>query len=101
MAGDKRLPAIPDVPTVAEVGLKGAEVMPWYGVIAPTGTPTDIVNRLNEAIARVMARPEVRAKFQSTGSEPAVGTPAEFGALIRTEGTRWRDVIRRANIKVE
>jgi tripartite-type tricarboxylate transporter receptor subunit TctC len=101
VAGDKRLPAIPDVPAVAEVGLKGAEVMPWYGVIAPAGTPADIVNRLNEAIARVMARPEVRAKFQSTGSEPAVGTPAEFGTLIRTEGTRWRDVIRRANIKVE
>ena len=101
VAGDKRLSAIADVPTVAEVGLKGAEVMPWYGVIAPAGTPPDIVNRLNDAIARVMARPEVRAKFQSTGSEPAVGTPAEFGALIRTEGTRWRDVIRRANIKVE
>jgi tripartite-type tricarboxylate transporter receptor subunit TctC len=101
VAGDKRLAAIPDVPTVAEVGLKGAEVMPWYGVIAPAGTPTDIVNRLNEAIARVMARPEVRTRFQSTGSEPAVGTPAEFGTLIRTEGTRRRDVIRRANIKVE
>ncbi len=101
VAGDKRLPAIADVPTVAEAGLKGAEVMPWYGVIAPAGTPADIVNRLNEAIGRVMARAEVRAKFQSTGSEPAVGTPAEFGTLIRAEGTRWRDVIRRANIKVE
>jgi tripartite-type tricarboxylate transporter receptor subunit TctC len=48
-----------------------------------------------------MARPDVRAKFQSTGSEPAVGAPAEFGALIRTEGTRWRDVIRRSNIRIE
>jgi tripartite-type tricarboxylate transporter receptor subunit TctC len=101
VAGDKRLAAIADVPTVAEAGLKGAEVMPWYGVIAPAGTPADIVNRLNDSIARVMARPDVRAKFQSTGSEPAVGTPAEFGALIRTEGTRWRDVIRRSNIRIE
>jgi len=101
VAGDKRLSAIPEVPTVAEAGLKGAEVMPWYGVIAPAGTPADIVNRLNDAVARVMARPEVRAKFQSTGSEPAVGTPAEFGALIRAEGMRWRDVIRRASIRVE
>jgi tripartite-type tricarboxylate transporter receptor subunit TctC len=101
VAGDKRLASIPEVPTVAEAGLKGAEVMPWYGVIAPAGTPPEIVARLNQAVAQVMARPEIRAKFQATGSEPATGTPADFAALIRTEGARWREVIRRANIKVE
>jgi tripartite-type tricarboxylate transporter receptor subunit TctC len=101
IAGDRRLPPIPDVPTVAEAGLKGAEVMPWYGVIAPAGTPSDVVDRLNAAVTKVMAQPDVRAKFLATGSDPAVGTPAAFATLIREEGVRWRDVIRKAGIKAE
>jgi tripartite-type tricarboxylate transporter receptor subunit TctC len=101
VAGDKRLAAIPDVPTAAEVGLAGAEVMPWYGVIAPAGTPAPIVARLNQELAAIMAQPEIAERFRATGSEPDVGTPEAFGQRIASDGKLWADVIRKAGIKAQ
>ncbi len=101
VAGDKRMSAIADVPTVAELGLKGAEVMPWYGVIAPAGTPTSIVNLLNKVIVEIMARPEIFNQFKANGSEPNTGTPAQFGELISSDVLRWGDVIKRAGIQTQ
>ena len=101
VAGDKRMSAIADVPTVAELGLKGAEVMPWYGVVAPAGTPTSIVNLLNKVIVEIMARPEIFNQFKANGSEPNTGTPAQFGELISSDVLRWGDVIKRAGIQTQ
>jgi len=99
VAGDKRMSAIADVPTVAEVGLKGAEVMPWYGVIAPAGTPSAVVNLLNKVIVEIMARPEIFNQFRANGSEPNTGTPAQFGELIASDVARWGEVIKRSGIQ--
>lgn len=99
VAGDKRMSAIADVPTVAEVGLKGAEVMPWYGVIAPAGTPSAVVHLLNKVIVEIMARPEIFNQFRANGSEPNTGTPAQFGELIASDVARWGEVIKRSGIQ--
>lgn len=99
IAGDKRMSAIPEVPTVAELGLRGAEVMPWYGVIAPAGTPLAVVNLLNKNIAEIMSRPEIYNQFKSNGSEPNTGSPAQFAELIASDVTRWGEVIKRAGIQ--
>jgi tripartite-type tricarboxylate transporter receptor subunit TctC len=101
VAGDKRLAAIAEVPTAAEAGLAGAEVMPWYGVIAPAGTSPAIVARLNQEMAGIMAMPEIAERFRATGSEPDVGTPEAFGQRIASDGRLWADVIRKAGIKAQ
>lgn len=98
VAGDKRLPAIPEVPTAAEVGLAGTEVMPWYGVIAPAGTSPDVIQVLNRHLQTVMARADMAEKFRAMGSEPQTGTPQAFGNLIAADGRLWADVIKRAGI---
>lgn len=100
VAGDQRLAAIAAVPTAAEAGLAGAEVMPWYGAIAPARTPPDIVSKLNGAFNQVMAQKEIAERFRATGSEPDTGSPARFAELIASDGRRWSEVIRRAHIRV-
>ena len=99
IAGDKRMPAIADVPTVAELGLKGAEVMPWYGVVAPAGTPPSIIQLLNKDITEIMSRPDIYNQFKSNGSEPNTGTSAQFADLIASDVERWSEVIKRAGIQ--
>jgi tripartite-type tricarboxylate transporter receptor subunit TctC len=99
VAGDKRMAAIPDVPTVAEVGLKGAEVMPWYGVVAPAGTRDAVINLLNKDIAEIMSRPEIYKQFKDNGSEPSTGSPTQFANLIASDVERWGEVIKRAGIQ--
>jgi tripartite-type tricarboxylate transporter receptor subunit TctC len=99
VAGDKRLSAIPDVPTGAEAGVAEAEVMPWYGLIAPAGLPPAVVTLLNHHMATIMAQPDIAEKFRATGSEPQVGTPESFGKLIAHDGQRWADVIKKAGIQ--
>ena len=99
VAGDKRMAAIPDVPTVAEVGLKGAEVMPWYGVVAPAGTRDAVINLLNKDIAEIMSRPEIYKQFKDNGSEPSTGSPTQFANLIASDVERWGAVSKRAGIQ--
>lgn len=101
IAGPTRAGALPDVPTVAEAGLAGAEVVVWYGVLAPAGTPKDVLARLNAEVVKAMARPDIRARFTEAGSEPASGTPEEFSRMIRADLAKWKKVITAANIKVE
>ncbi len=95
----KRTPSLPDVPTFDELGLKGYESIGWYGVIAPAGTPSDIIAKLNEAFVATLHEPEVAARIRSVGAEPSPMTPAQFDAFIKAETEKWADVIRKANIK--
>ena len=97
----ERLPALPDVPTVAEAGLKDFEVTTWYGVLAPAGTPRPIVGRLNAELVKVMHSPEVKERLAGLGTDPVTSTPEEFAAYIRQETAKWGDVIRRSGIKAE
>lgn len=96
-----RLPAFPDVPTVAESGFPGFEADQWYGIVAPAGTPAARVARLNEAINLALALPAVRAPLAAEGAVPAPVTAKAFGELIATEIPRWREVVRAGHVTLE
>ena len=97
----QRLPALPEVPTVAEAGLPGFEVTTWYGILAPAGTPRPIVARLNGELAKVMRSPEMRERLAGIGTDPVTSTPEEFAAYIQSEIGKWGDVIRKANLRAD
>jgi tripartite-type tricarboxylate transporter receptor subunit TctC len=97
----RRMGAIPDVPTIAESGLPGFETGSWQGVIAPPGTPRDIVARLNSEIGRIYALPEMRENLGRQGAEVRTNSPDEFAAFIRTEKAKWAKVVKDADVKVE
>lgn len=97
----KRSPAMPNVPTMAESELPGFDVQPWFGLVAPAGTPAPVVARLHDEIAKVMQLPEVEKKLASLGAEPATAAPKEFAAFINSEITRWSGVVRVSGAKVD
>ena len=99
--GKQRLASLPDVQTIAEAGLRGAEVLIWYGVVAPAATPKETIARLNREIVKVLSTPDVRERFSQQGADPESSTPEQFAQLIRDEVARWGKVIRSAGIKVE
>jgi tripartite-type tricarboxylate transporter receptor subunit TctC len=101
MTGGTRSAAIPDVPTVAEAGLKGYETGSWYGVVAPAGTPRHAIDRLGAEIVRITKSPQVTKKLVDEAVIPVGSTPAEFTAHIKSEIARWGKVIRNAGIKIE
>ena len=96
----KRLPQLPDVPTLEEVlKSKLAVQESWSGLWAPAGVPPDVLTRLNAAVNKVLAMPEVKQKLVAVGAEVAGGTPEQFAALIKSEGSTWKGVIERTGIK--
>jgi tripartite-type tricarboxylate transporter receptor subunit TctC len=97
----QRNPALPDVPTAAEVGLAALEGGAWFGLIAPPGTPRAVIDWLNAEARRAYEVPETRERLTRQGLRLPLGTPEEFAALIAAEGKRWGEVIRRGNIKLE
>ncbi len=98
---DKRLAQLPEVPTLAEAGIKGGNVDMWYGVLAPKGTPSAVVARLNKEIAAVLKQPEVAAAFESQGMVPASSGPNEFKELMAKDARRWAGVVQRGGITAE
>jgi tripartite-type tricarboxylate transporter receptor subunit TctC len=101
VTGPKRSPLLPDVPTVAESGLPGFEVMLNYGLLAPTGTPKPIVDKINEAMRVAIANEEVRKRIAADGAEAVSSTPSEYGAIVDRDMTRWSVLIKKLNLKVE
>ena len=101
VSGGKRSGVLPDVPTIAEAGLPGYEVVQWYGVLAPAKTPQDIIARLHREIAQIVQLPEVREKLAGDGAEPVGNTPEAFAHIIRLELVKWAKVARAAGIKPE
>ena len=97
----RRLPALPNVPTVAEAGLADYEVTTWYGVLAPSGTPRPIIDRLNAELVRIMHAPDLQERLAASGTESRTSTPEEFAGYIKQETAKWRDVVREAGVKVE
>jgi tripartite-type tricarboxylate transporter receptor subunit TctC len=97
----KRSPAIPDVPTIAESGLPGFDVEPWFGIVAPAGTPAAIVNRLNAEIGKIMQQNDVKDLLASFGATPSISSPQEFGKFIDSEVTRWAEVVKASGAKAE
>jgi tripartite-type tricarboxylate transporter receptor subunit TctC len=97
----KRIAALPDVPTMAESGIADQEADTLTGIIAPAGTPREIVDKLYREIKRVVALPDVQEKLGAVGFEPVVNTPDEFAARIKVELAKWEKVVHDAKIKVE
>ncbi|MBR0680488.1 tripartite tricarboxylate transporter substrate binding protein [Roseomonas eburnea] len=96
-----RVPAFPDLPTVAEAGLPGYEIATWYGIWAPRGTPQPIVDRLQQATAAAVATPEVRARLDALGAQPVADTPAAFARFVRSEYERWGRLVHDASIRMD
>src|SRR5579871_379469 len=94
----RRSPLVPELPTMAEQGYPGFEAVPWFGLVAPAGTPQEIVDKLHAETVKTLALPEVRKKFDELGIEPVGNTPAEFAAVIRKEIPEWAKVIKDAGI---
>jgi tripartite-type tricarboxylate transporter receptor subunit TctC len=101
VSGDARHPAVPDVPTFAEGGVRNFDVRLWYAVLAPAGTPKDIVDKLSAQIGSILATPEFKATLAKQGLDPVVSTPEQFGALLRADFARYAQIVKTANIKVE
>src|SRR5665213_2924719 len=96
----KRSALAPDLPTMAESGFPGFEAVPWFGLLAPSGTPNDILDKLHDETVKALASPQVHKKFDELGLEPVGNTPAEFAAIIRKETPEWAKVIKDAGIKL-
>ena len=96
----KRSVLAPDLPTMAESGFPGFEAVPWFGLVAPSGTPKDIIDRLHGETVKALAMPDVRKKFDELGLEPVGNTPAEFAAVITKETPEWAKLIKDAGIKL-
>jgi tripartite-type tricarboxylate transporter receptor subunit TctC len=101
VTGERRSPAFPDLPTVAEAGVPGYAAPTWTGVIAPAGTPKPIIDKLNAAANKALQSDAFKSKIAQIGDDVAGGTPDEFAALIASEYKKWGDVIQRAGIKLE
>jgi tripartite-type tricarboxylate transporter receptor subunit TctC len=101
VAGPARSSLFPDVPTVSEAGLPGFEAVLHYGLLAPAGTPRDIVARLNKELRALVDAPEVRERIAAEGGDPLASTPAEYAADIDREEAKWSALIRKLNLKVE
>jgi len=101
VSSSQRLAALPDVPTVAESGFSGFEADQWYGLVAPAGTPADVIKRLNEAANKGLNQPEVAKQLAAEGAVPLGGTPQAFGNLIKSEIPRWREVVKASGMKID
>lgn len=102
VASRQRLPALPNVPTFEEAGVPKMYASAWYGIVAPAGTPADVVQRLNQEVNAVVADPEVKKRMESMGAiVPAGQTPAEFSAFIQSEIARYAEIVKISGAKME
>jgi tripartite-type tricarboxylate transporter receptor subunit TctC len=96
-----RSPQLPDVPTLAETGIRGADMSTWYGLYVTAGTPQEVVTKLQQELARILKLPEVEARLKGLGGEPGAISPAQFGELNRQEHERFGKLIRETGIKLQ
>ena len=101
VTGSKRTTVAPDIPTIAEAGVPGYEVLQWYGVLAPAATPREIIGRLHGVIAHAVQDPKIRERIVADAGEPVGNTPDEFSAILRADYKKWGDVIHKAGIRVD
>jgi tripartite-type tricarboxylate transporter receptor subunit TctC len=97
----RRFAAAPDIPTVAESGIPGFETGSWQGIVAPAGTPPDIVNKLHALVTKILATPEMKDRLDKAGAEVRPQTPAQFGEFIRSEKARWAKVVKESGAKFD
>ena len=97
----RRWASVPDLPTMIEVGYKDFDSTAWFGLMAPAGTPQPIIDKIHQEAMRILARPDIRKRFEEIGMEAIGNTPAEFAAVIAAETPQWAKVIRDAGVKAE
>ncbi|MEJ8840029.1 Bug family tripartite tricarboxylate transporter substrate binding protein [Ramlibacter sp. AN1133] len=101
LASPRRSTALPQVPTIAELGFPDFQAVSWYALMAPAGTPRPIVDKLNEQMNRMLAKSDTRERFVALGMEPGSGTPEQLAQRIATETAQWSEVVRKRNVKVD
>jgi tripartite-type tricarboxylate transporter receptor subunit TctC len=101
VTSEKRSPALPDVPTLAESGLPGFEASSWFALFAPKGTPPEITNKLNEEVRKALAAPELKKRFEELGGDIRPLSPAELMAFVKAEHTKWAGVVKASGAKLE
>jgi tripartite-type tricarboxylate transporter receptor subunit TctC len=101
VTSDKRVAEIADIPTVSESGLPGFEVVGWFGLFAPAGTPRPVITKLNNEIVKILKVAEVRDKFSGHGLITGGGTPEDTGSFLRAEIAKWGKLIKEAGIRIE
>jgi tripartite-type tricarboxylate transporter receptor subunit TctC len=97
----KRVDDLPSVPTINESGYKGFDAVTWFGLLAPAGTPKDVIAKLNAEFNKALQNPELRTKLGNEGADAAGGTPEQFAALIKDEIPRWGKVVKESGAKVD
>ena len=98
---NQRIPALPDVPTVLEVGMPELEMSAWGAFFAPSGTPRPVIDQLNSTIKQAMSEPQVLEIYRNLGAQPITSSPEELAAFVAVEMERWARVVDRAGIRVE
>jgi tripartite-type tricarboxylate transporter receptor subunit TctC len=101
VTGGKRLAQFPDVPTVAESGVPGYESTTWFGLLAPAGTPREIVDKLNAEVVRGLQSADMKERFEQQSAFPVGNTPEQFTAVLKADTAKWGKVIRDSGIKLE
>jgi tripartite-type tricarboxylate transporter receptor subunit TctC len=101
ISSPRRSPLMPELPTMIEAGIAGFESETWFGLLAPAGTPPDIVSRISADTAAALADAGLRARFAAAGAETVGGTPAQLAARIKADAAKWAEVIKAANVKVQ
>ena len=101
VASQKRLAVMPDVPTIAEQGFPRFEAVSWYALMAPAGTPREVIARINHQVLEVLANPALKEKLATLGMDPSGGTPQELATTIEQDSARWAGVIRKRQITVD
>jgi tripartite-type tricarboxylate transporter receptor subunit TctC len=97
----QRIPAAPELPTVAEAGVPGYAAPTWSGLVGPAGMPRPVLDKLNAAVNRALQTPAFKERFASIGDEPGGGTPEDFGNTIKLDLAKWKDVVQRSGAKLE
>jgi tripartite-type tricarboxylate transporter receptor subunit TctC len=97
----RRVDDLPSVPTINESGFKGFDAVTWFGLLAPAGTPKDVIAKLNAEFNKALQSPELRKKLSDEGADPAGGTAEQFAALIKDEIPRWGKVVKDSGAKVD
>ncbi|MEO8923317.1 MAG: tripartite tricarboxylate transporter substrate binding protein [Caldimonas sp.] len=101
VTGQQRAASLPDLPTMIEAGVPGYTAVTWNGIVAPAGTPKEIITKINEAVERVLRAPEMQKRLAEIGQDVLIGTPEQFGTLIRDETVKWKRTIAAAGLKAQ
>jgi tripartite-type tricarboxylate transporter receptor subunit TctC len=101
IAGTKRSPLLPDVPTLKEMGVAGVEVEQWYAIFAPAKTPKEMVTKLNQALNKVLEDKEIIKRIEGHGADVETSTPEQLGEMVRKDLVKWRQVVQRAKLQAD